>query len=141
MLNDQHFSAASAIHRKMYISLTEVAELTDELSQAVSRQDQVAVRMFLSMRQEEIQRLTSYQAMLRRQCVQLPGEDGALLRQMLSGQFSGTPPSPAGEELLRQVQRNRVLLDRVQRADQAVSRRLGGKNSFYAKGGKPSSKP
>lgn len=133
MLNDQDFQSAVAIARKMYASLSETAELTDELSQAVSRQDQVSVRMFLAMRQEEIQRLTGYQAMLHRQCSQMPGEDGTLLSQMLSGQFSGTAPSQAGEELLRQVQRNRSILERVQRADQAVSRRLGGKNSFYTK--------
>ena len=52
---------------------------------------------------------------------------------MISGSFSGTLPSPAGEALLRQIQRNRALLERVQRVDQSVSRRLGGKNSFYAK--------
>ena len=52
MLDDRHFSAASAVQRKMYVLLTEVSELTDQLSQAVDRQDQVSVRMFLSMRQE-----------------------------------------------------------------------------------------
>lgn len=133
MLDDRHFSAASAVQRKMYVLLTEVSELTDQLSQAVDRQDQVSVRMFLSMRQEELQRLADCQLMLRRQCEALPGTDGALLHQMISGSFSGTPPSPAGEALLHQVQRNRALLERVQRVDQSVSRRLGGKNSFYAK--------
>lgn len=134
MLNDQHFSAASAVQRKMYVLLTEVSELTDELSQAVDRQDQVSVRMFLSMRQEALQRLADCQLTLRRQWEALPGEDGALLHQMLSGAFSGTPPSPAGEALLGQIQRNRALLDRIRQADQAVSRRLSGKRSFYAKG-------
>ena len=39
MLDDRHFSAASAVQRKMYVLLTEVSELTDQLSQAVDRQD------------------------------------------------------------------------------------------------------
>ena len=112
MLDDRHFSAASAVQRKMYVLLTEVSELTDQLSQAVDRQDQVSVRMFLSMRQEELQRLADCQLMLRRQCEALPGTDGALLHH---------------------IQRNRALLERVRRVDQSVSRRLGGKNSFYAK--------
>lgn len=136
MLSDQDFTSATAIQRKMYTSLNEVADLTDELSQAVSRQDQVAVRMFLSMRLEEIQRLTSYQAMLHRQCAQLSSEDAALLTQLNSGRFQGDAPSPSAQVLLQQAQRNRTVLERVRRADQAVSSRLGGSHSFYNKKGK-----
>lgn len=136
MLSDQDFTSATAIQRKMYTSLNEVSDLTDELSQAVNRQDQVAVRMFLSMRQEEIQRLTSYQAMLNRQCAQLPPEDAKLLTQLNTGRFQGAAPSPSAQALLQQAQRNRTVLERVRRTDQAVSLRLGGSNSFYSKKGK-----
>lgn len=136
MIKDQDYAASTAIQRKMYTSLNEVIELTDELSQAVSRQDQVSVRMFLSMRLEEIQRLTSYQAMLNRQCAQLSPEDAKLLTQLNSGLFSGQAPTPAAQALLKQAQRNRTVLERVRRADQAVSSRLGGSHSFYSKKGK-----
>lgn len=136
MIRDQDYAASTAIQRKMYTSPNEVAELTDELSQAVSRQDQVSVRMFLSMRLEEIQRLTSYQAMLNRQCAQLSPEDAKLLTQLNSGLFSGQAPTPAAQALLKQAQRNRTVLERVRRADQAVSSRLGGSHSFYSKKGK-----
>ena len=133
MIRDQDYAASTAIQRKMYTSLNEVIELTDELSQAVSRQDQVSVRMFLSMRLEEIQRLTSYQAMLNRQCAQLSPEDAKLLTQLNSGLFSGQAPTPAAQALLKQAQRNRTVLERVRQADQAVSSRLGGSHSIYSK--------
>ena len=133
MIRDQDYAASTAIQRKMYTSLNEVIELTDELSQAVSRQDQVSVRMFLSMRLEEIQRLTSYQAMLNRQCAQLSPEDAKLLTQLNSGLFSGQAPTPAAQALLKQAQRNRTVLERVRQADQAVSSRVGGSHSFYSK--------
>ena len=136
MLNDQQLDSANAIQRKMYTALNEVAELTDELSQAVSRQDQVSVRMFLSMRREEIERLTGYQAMLYRQCDQLPPADGALLRQVISGRFQGSLPTASGETLLRQAAKNYALLQRVRQADRAVSSRLGGPHSFYTNHGK-----
>ncbi len=136
MLNDQQLDSANAIQRKMYTALNEVAELTEELSQAVSRQDQVSVRMFLSMRQEEIERLTGYQAMLRRQCDQLPPADGDLLRKVISGQFQGNLPTASGDALLRQTAKNYALLQRVRQADRAISCRLGGPNSFYMKQGK-----
>lgn len=136
MLSDQTLSTATAIQRKMYTSLTEVADLTDQLSQAVDRQDQVSVRMFLSMRQDEINQLTNCKAILQRQCAELPAEEGAQLRQILAGTADWAPATQAGQILQHQVERNRALLKRVQQADQAVSRRLGGPTSYYAKHGK-----
>lgn len=133
MLSDQTLAEALAIQRKVYGSLTEVAELTDELSQAVNRRDQVSVRMFLSMRQEEIDRLLGHKAALRRQCAQLPPGDRALLLQILRGAESSGLTSANAQALERQSKSNRSLLERVCRADQAVSRRFGGPNSFYAK--------
>ena len=70
MLTEQTLSFAHAIERQMYTSLTEIAELTDQLSDAVSRQDQVSVRLFLSMRQEEIDRMLGPRAALRRHCAE-----------------------------------------------------------------------
>lgn len=131
MLNQQVLSAASAAERQMYLTLTEVEDLTQELAQAIERQDQVSVRLFLSMRQEQINRLMEQKALLRRQCSQLPENDAALLQGLLSG----APPSPCpeAEELLQQVQRNKVLLERILRADRRSSQRLCGGDSFYAK--------
>lgn len=134
MLNEQIMAAVS-VQRKIYASLTEISELTGELSQAVSRSDQVSVRLFLSMRREEIERLLGFQALLRRQCAQLPSEEGALLRRLL---FGNSPPAtvPAGGEVLLQlIEKNRALLDRICKVDQVVSRRLGGRNSFYVRNG------
>lgn len=129
MLSHEIFSAALAVEKAMYRALSEVEELTDELAQAVDRQDQVSVRMFLALRQEPIDCLTGYKAQLRRQCAGLPAEDGALLRRLLEEK---EPPQCTGaEELLRQVNRNRVLLERIVRADQRISSRLGGTSSFY----------
>lgn len=133
MLCDQTLDEALAIQHRMYAALTEVAELTDELSQAVDRRDSVSVRMFLSMRQEEIDRLVGHKAALRRQCAQLPPGDRALLLQLLKGERDGTLNSPSAQALERQSKNTRSLLERVCRADQAVSRRFGGPNSFYAK--------
>lgn len=130
MLSTQVISAAIATQRSMYTSLSEVNELTTELSEAVKRQDQVSVRMFLSMRQEQINRLQAMKALLEKQCLQLPAQDEELLRRILSGK--GTPSSPQEEELARLVEKNRGLLNRVIQADRQVSLRLGGTHSFYS---------
>ena len=58
----------------------------------VDRQDQVSVRLFLSMRQEQINQLRDQKELLKKQCGGLPKEEGDLLRQILSGK------KPAGVE-------------------------------------------
>ena len=131
MVSKQALSTALAVEKKMYLALTEVEELTDELSQATQRRDQVSVRMFLSLRQEQIDQLTEYKALLRKQCDQLSPEDGALLGQILNN--SQPPLCDGAEDLVRQVERNRVLLERILQVDRQVSRRLGGADSFYEK--------
>ena len=52
MLSKQELDAALAAERAMYRALSEVQDITRELLDAVDRQDQVSVRLFLSMRQD-----------------------------------------------------------------------------------------
>ncbi|WP_294548062.1 hypothetical protein [uncultured Pseudoflavonifractor sp.] len=133
MLTDQTLMDIACLQRRIYASLTEISELTDQLSQALSRQDQVSVRLFLSMRREELDHLLAHRAALNLQCAQLPGDDSAALQQLLSGNDGSVPDSPGKAALLRQVKMNRSLLERICQADQAVSLRLGGRRSFYSK--------
>lgn len=48
-MDEQVAAAALATERKRYEALSEVMELTEELSEAIQRQDQVSIRMFLGM--------------------------------------------------------------------------------------------
>lgn len=131
MLSNETLSFACSVEKQMYTCLCEIADLTDQLSEAVNRQDQVSVRMFLSMRQEEIDRLLGYRASLRRHCAQLPAQDGARLRRLLNAPSGGEPPPEGAAALVKQVNTNRNLLERICRADRSVSRRFGGDASFY----------
>ena len=128
MLSKQELDAALAAERAMYRALSEVQDITRELLDAVDRQDQVSVRLFLSMRQEQINQLRDQKELLKKQCGGLPKEEGALLRQILSGK---KPAGVEGEALSLQVERNRALLERTLQADKALSRRLAGRESFY----------
>ena len=110
MLSKQELDAALAAERAMYRALSEVQDITRELLDAVDRQDQVSVRLFLSMRQEQINQLRDQKELLKKQCGGLPKEEG---------------------DLLRQVERNRALLERTLQADKALSRRLAGRETFY----------
>ena len=128
MLSKQELDAALAAERAMYRALSEVQDITRELLDAVDRQDQVSVRLFLSMRQEQINQLRDQKELLKKQCRGLPKEEGDLLRQILSGK---KPAGVEGEALSLQVERNRALLERTLQADKALSRRLAGRESFY----------
>ena len=108
---DSHvIAAALATERKCYAALTEVMELTQDLSDAVQRQDQVTVQMFLSMRQEPINQLKEYRRLQRKRCASLPEEESAALWKVLTGKGAdGTGQLQSGREevLLQQVDRTR----------------------------------
>lgn len=132
MIPEQTVASALNLEKKMYAALSEVAELTGELSGAVNRQDQVSVQLFLTMRQDLIDQLLAHRASLRRLYRELPTQDGTLLRRILVGNPGKAELAPAEQTLLKQVNSNRTLLERICRVDQAVSQRFGGPNSFYA---------
>lgn len=128
-MNEQSVMTALALERKRYSALTEVMELTEELSQALQRQDQVSVQMFLRMRQEPVNQLREYQALERKQQAELSEEDAQELKGLLSG--DGVGQTSQAQSLARLAGQNRNLLERVLRADRQISVRLGGKKSFY----------
>ena len=134
MLSKQELDAALAAERAMYRALSEVQDITRELLDAVDRQDQVSVRLFLSMRQEQINQLRDQKELLKKQCGGLPKEEGDLLRQILSGK---KPAGVEGEALSLQVERNRALLERTLQADKALSTRLAGRESFNQRSVRP----
>ena len=128
---DSHvIAAALATERKCYAALTEVMELTQDLSDAVQRQDQVTVQMFLSMRQEPINQLKEYRSLQRKRCASLPEEESAALWKVLTGK--GADGTGQLQELEKVVGQNQSLLERIQQADRQVSVSLGGKKSFYS---------
>lgn len=129
MLSGQVISASLAVEKAMYRVLIELEEITGELASAVERRDQVATRMFLSLRREQIERLTAQHATLQRQCAELPQSEGVMLHKILWDRE--TPVCDGAEELEKQVVRNRTLLERIIAADRKISRSLGGESSFY----------
>lgn len=129
MLDEKVLSTALAVMRKAYMVLSEVRDLTEELSQAVQRQDQVSVQLFLRLRQEQLNQLQEYRALLSKQCQELPEGDGAALRGILEAQACDIP---SGQTLFHLAKQYRQMLERTIQADMAVNRRIGGKKSFYA---------
>ena len=110
------------LEKKIYNSLNEVQDLTQQLTEALDRQDQVSVRMLLEMRQEPIDIIEETQSRLLERQIAL----GALLQ-------GGAPARQAEQPLADQIAANRRLLGKVVEQDRRLSQRLGGKSSFYQK--------
>lgn len=129
MLSEQTVMSALVTERKMYTALTELLETTGELSEALSRQDQVSFQLYLGMRHDTLNQLAECKAILKKQCADLPEKEGNALRQILSGE---APQDGGAQRLADQVRRNRELWQKAVLADRLANQRLGGKKSFYA---------
>ena len=127
MLDERVILSALLVERRIYVSLSELLETTTELSDALKRQDQVSFQLYLSMRQEFLNQISEYRATLKKQCADLPREEGECLRGILNG----TSQESGGQPLADQIRKNRALYDRILQADKLISRRLCGTKSFY----------
>ena len=114
--------------KRIYSLLAEVLDLSRQLTEALDRNDQVTVRMLVSMRREPINKLRLARAVLEEQKMELPAEDGKRLAELLNGE-------PAREEveqaLAAQVQMNRRLLQQVLELDKTLSLKVAREKSFY----------
>lgn len=129
-MKQEELATALALERQMYQALSETASLTVDLSEAVSRQDSESVRLFLRMRQEQIDRLVEHDGALRRLCDGLTQERDCLrMRELLEGKAQGITPEE--EPLFQQVAQNLAVLARVRQADASVNRKLCRQDSFY----------
>lgn len=129
MLDEEQIQTALRVERRMYALLLEVMDVTNDLCDAVNRQDQVSVRMFLKMRKDTLLSVMKCKEELQIQCNQLDPVAFEQMQQILSNQPCQDVPVSA--VLSQQVDRNQALLRRIVKADQAISQRLGGKRSFY----------
>ena len=127
---EQALATALAVEKRMNLALNETLDLTQELLDSLGRQDEVSVRLNLSLRQEPIDQLLACQESLKRQAAGLPPPERELLRGLLNGEPVKSE-SAASRELAGLVARNQSLWERVVQADRSVSRRLGGRQSFY----------
>lgn len=114
--------------QRQYAALAEAYSLTEQLSGAAARNDPVSVQMLLSMRQESLLRAKEIDDRIREQLCALPEDEAICLGALLNGAPSQVP----GEQpLCGQVAQNNRLLQRTLDLDKQVSRRLGGRRSFY----------
>lgn len=116
--------------QKQYLTLTEICSLTEQLSRAAERKDPVSVKMLLSMRQESLLQIKAIDESIREHLNSLPEEDAISIGALLNG---APAQSPEDQPLCGQIAQNNRLLQRTLDLDMQISKRLGGRRSFYEK--------
>jgi len=118
----------AVLERKKYNLLSETMDLTRQLGETLDRNDEVSLRLLLSMRQEPILRLEEVKRAAGFKLESLLPEE----RERVSALASGSGPASEEERTYaEEAGRCRRLLERVLELDRRVNRRLTGKDSFY----------
>lgn len=114
--------------KRIYTALNEALDLTRQLADAVDRNDQVAVQMLVSMRQEPTDKLARAQQALGQQKAALSETDRARLDALLKGAAAETAEE---SPLANQVGLNQRVLKQLVDLDQIVNRKLTREKSIY----------
>ena len=114
--------------KRTYAALNEALDLTRQLADAVDRNDQVAVQMLVSMRQEPTDKLARAQQALGQQKAALSETDRARLDALLKGAAAETAEE---SPLANQVGLNQRVLKQLVDVDQIVNRKLTREKSIY----------
>lgn len=115
--------------KKQFLKFNEVLSVTEEMVQAMERNDGYSVNVLLSMREDPIRQAQEIQDQIGDYLLQLPEADAIRANELLTGMENGQGMESA---LCKQVAQNRRVLDRIVQLDRFISQRLGGNRSFYA---------
>ena len=122
-LLDAHVQA-----KRIYNLLNEVMDVSRQMAEAMDRDDQVAIQMLVSMREEPVHRLRQARRALEEQRAALEPEEALRLTQLLNGEEAKTE---AEAPLAAQIGANRRLLEQVLELDRVLNRKLTREKSIY----------
>lgn len=122
-LLDAHVQA-----KRIYNLLNEVMDVSRQMAEAMDRDDQVAIQMLVSMREEPVHRLRQARRALKEQRDALEPEEALRLTQLLNGEEAETE---AEAPLAAQIGANRRLLEQVLELDRVLNRKLTREKSIY----------
>lgn len=122
-LLDAHVQA-----KRIYNLLNEVMDVSRQMAEAMDRDDQVAIQMLVSMREEPVHRLRQARRALKEQRDALEPEEALRLTQLLNGAEAKTE---AEAPLEAQIGANRRLLEQVLELDRVLNRKLTREKSIY----------
>ena len=122
-LLDAHVQA-----KRIYSLLNEVMDISRQMAEAVDRDDQVAIQMLVSMREEPVHKLRQARRALKEQRDALEPKSALRLSQLLNGEGAETE---AEAPLAAQIGANRRLLEQLLELDRVLNRKVTREESIY----------
>ena len=122
-LLDAHVQA-----KRIYSLLNEVMDISRQMAEAVDWDDQVAIQMLVSMREEPVHKLRQARRALKEQRDALEPESALRLSQLLNGEGAETE---AEAPLAAQIGANRRLLEQLLELDRVLNRKVTREESIY----------
>ena len=112
--------------RRIYNALGEVESLSEQIAEALDRNDPVAVKVLLAMREEPILAAHHARDILRQMVADT--DDGGRLRALLNGAAAETAEESG---LASQIAMNERLLTHIQELDRVLSQKIAWEKSVY----------
>lgn len=116
--------------KKKYIQLSEVMDITMQMAEAIDRDDNVAMSMFVRMRQDPLLLLDEIEQSVGGLLESVPFETAEHLRKVLTGR-GNEAVSPEEAMLDEQCKMNFRLLSRIVMIDKRLNQKVGKDQSFY----------
>lgn len=118
--------------QRRYNSLRELKRLTDDLQEAVSREDAVSAELIMQMRADEMDNTETCLEMIWRMAEEGQKENEEIQR-LMSKEFllMEEGVSPAETRILNLRKKTAALIKEIQDTDKRLNKRVAGAKSFY----------
>lgn len=117
--------------QRRYNVIREISKLSRELSEALSRNDDVSTSMVLQMRAEEMAKADE----CTRELWQLAGDDKKAQEQLrllvMSELRENAGESPEEKKIYEIRRKTQTMIEEIRALDQRLSRKLAGDKSYY----------
>ena len=112
--------------RRIYNAMSEVESISQQIAEALDRDDPVAVKVLLAMREEPILAAHHARDILRQMVANT--DDGGRLRALLNGAAAENAEESG---LANQIAMNERLLGQIRELDRMLSRKIARDKSIY----------
>lgn len=120
------------LFQRRYNAIREVSRLTEELADALSRNDEVSVTMLLGMRAEEMAGFDDCTGEIWQMCRHKSQETVQKIRQLVTSDPSENAGESPEEKKIYEIRRKtQAVIDQVRIVDERLNRKVTGEKSYY----------
>lgn len=120
------------LFQRRYNAIREVSRLTEELADALSRNDEVSVTMLLGMRAEEMAGFDDCTGEIWQMCRHKSQETMQKIRQLVTSDPSENAGESPEEKKIYEIRRKtQAVIDQVRIVDERLNRKVTGEKSYY----------